>query len=292
MPIIPAGVACTLGIVGGVLHGASMAVRKYFGEGDKEYMRNPRWWIGVALDSIGGGLFFSASPFLAAGILFTLAIVAQMCTGCALGVFCFHEEASLLGKIGVACMFCGCMALAFCEHGDAGMMSTTEFFEGLCSSDFLLANVAWLALVAGLYAWSSLRNWDQQSTALAHSLAAAYADGLQFLPTRYLASVLFVSHDWTLFVVLALALKCSCLYFYIQLQQLALETRLHVIGSLSVTLAATMYKDRVEMTAATFTALIASAAGIVLNVLPAAAAEHHDENIACASVDSSNSKVQ
>lgn len=89
-------------LAGGGLHGAAMAMRKYFGEGHSDYWRQAGWWLGVLCDGTAGLLIWPAMPILAAQVLMPLATVAQLLVAYGLGLFFFEEkaqgEASWLGR--------------------------------------------------------------------------------------------------------------------------------------------------------------------------------------------------
>ena len=218
--------AVSFALLGGAIHGTAMAARKYYARGQPNYWNEPRWYIGVLGDAVGGAFCWPAMPLLSVFVYIPLTILAQMGSSYLTGIYLFKENSTYVKTAGLLVAVFGVFALAVQGEAEKVTVSVTEFWPRLADSTFLAANGLNLLLIIAVH----------KRRDLAFMLAAAWMDATQFLCSRTLAS--FLEEDdrpWQPVAVdlsLIAAIKLITMVLVLHFQQQALEADLVIVGTL------------------------------------------------------------
>lgn len=208
-------------IVGGTLHGAAMALRKYYGEGHAQYWLQWRWWIGALCDAVAGCMIWPAMPIVAVQILAPLVIVVQLGSSYLLGMFMFEEKSSLPHSVGLALAVTGVIGISQSTVHQAALFPITQFWSAWATPHLFIANSIAFVMLAGSSAFG------HPSTFWA--LAAAICEGLQYICSRTIVeSILdfkftFLKQPATM---AALCVKVCCIVLSLHFQQQGLRSDL------------------------------------------------------------------
>lgn len=211
-------VACAM--LGGALHGAAMALRKFYGKGEQYYLEW-RWWLGTGLDAFAGCLLWPAMPILPVQILVPLVIVVQLSSSYLIGLIVFRERCALNHNLGLAFAAVGVIGVSMSTAHRAAALPIDDFFAAWMSVRFVLANALALSLLMGTYLFA------HPSTFFA--LLSAVFEGWQYICSRTIVQSLY-DYKWLFFkhpaVLAAVSIKVSCILGILHFQQQGLESDL------------------------------------------------------------------
>eukprot|EP00930_Biecheleria_cincta_P045578 TRINITY_DN31416_c0_g1_i1.p1 TRINITY_DN31416_c0_g1~~TRINITY_DN31416_c0_g1_i1.p1 ORF type:complete len:360 (+),score=59.28 TRINITY_DN31416_c0_g1_i1:117-1196(+) len=264
-------VSC-LTICGSGLHGVAMAIRKYYGQGQKLYWMQWRWWVGVVCDLVAGCMIWPAMPFLTVELLVPMTMVTHIIVGYLLGLFFFKEQASAKRHMGAFCALLGIVGLATSSPIYAAQAHSRMSFSQWVQPSFAAAFACCLAGVLNTFLFDLPR-----STSWA--LAAALCEALQFITSRTLASTIMklnngedISIDEVHQTYVSVAIKVLVIVCILHFQQLGLEADLSRFVSiylvatafLTVVLGLAFFGDSVNFSPGFILSALSTLAGIWL----------------------------
>jgi len=213
------GIAC----VGGCLHGLSLALRKYYGQGHAyDFWLQWRWWIGAIMDAGAGFLDWPAMPVVSVQLLAPLIIVLELGTSYACGLMIFKEKVSWQHNMGIIFGIIGVIGIGLSTPPRTTSFSTDEFFDAWFTPRFLFANVCVMVILILAYVYAHRVTF--------FAFAAGVLEGLQFISSRIIADSLFVAGGVSLLmhpaVIVAACLKAGCILGILQISQLGLQSGL------------------------------------------------------------------
>jgi len=261
-------------IMGAMLHGVAMALRKHFGEGHEKYWLEWRWWIGALSDAVAGILIWPAMPLISVQLLMPLVTVAQLITTYALGLFVLQEPPLLRNHVGAMCSVAGIIGISMSSSRVASDVEITAFWLRCAQPRFLATLVFSVVFLCSsrtiIGAWAF---W---------ALTGGFLEGLQYLCSRTLADAVYesskissmTSEYLTVFltVTFLFAVKGFCIVAILHSQQLGMASNLSRFAGIYLVsctvficaLGATMFGDNLELSPIFMASMCLTLAGIGL----------------------------
>jgi len=261
-------------IMGAMLHGVAMALRKHFGEGHEKYWLEWRWWIGALCDGVAGLLIWPAMPLISVQFLMPFVTVVQLITTYAIGLLVMQEPPQLRNHVGAICSVAGIIGISMSSSRVAADVAVMAFWLRCAHLRFLATLV--LSLVFLGFSGTVIGAWAFWA------LTGGFLEGLQYLCSRTFADAVYESSKITgmtsayltvfLTVFFLCAVKGLCIIAILHSQQLGMASNLSRFASIYLVactificaLGAAMFGDNLELSPMFMASMLFTLAGVGL----------------------------